>query len=60
MSMICRVALPPPRTSRPQSAGAITRGANRLAVGDRHSAISVVRFARTSNVVRGGRYTACG
>ena len=58
--MICRVALPPPRTSRPQSSGRITRAGNRFAVGERHSAISVSRFARTSNAVRGGRYTACG
>ena len=53
--MIWRVALPPPRTSKPQSIGRITRAANRFAVGERHSAISVLRFARTSNAVPGGR-----
>ena len=30
MSTICRVALPPPRISKPQSAGAITRASSRL------------------------------
>ena len=58
--MICRVALPPPRTSSPQSAGEIIRPGSDFAVGDWHTAISVCRLAVSSNEVPGGRYTACG
>ena len=60
MSMIWRVAFPPPRTSSPHSSGLIARGGKRRVLGDLHSAISVRCVARTLNAVPGGRYTACG
>ena len=36
--MICRVALPPPRISNPQSSGRMTRNGNRRVAGAAHSA----------------------